>query len=161
MPSSPRRRAFKLSIRGVAKPPKGETTSVGVWTPLPTTDLHRDPPLSEEQQTKEKEVRAWVKTIQLDESDDYAKWEQRFLDSPGCCARFLRAEDWKVEAAQKRLEETLKWRREYKPDLIPPSEIEEETEGGKIVVTGFTNGGLPVIYLRPAKENVCRRFLPQ
>lgn len=52
--------------------------------------------------------------------------------------RFLKAEDWKVDAAKKRLEETLVWRREYKPDLIPPSEIQEETEGGKIVVTGFT-----------------------
>lgn len=120
---------------------------------MPTTQLQRDPELSEEEKAKEEEVRAWVKSIQLDEGDDYAKWEQRFLDSPGCIARCLRAENWKVEGAKKRLQATLEWRRDYKPDLIPPDEIKEETEGGKIVVTGFTHGGLPVIYLRPAKEN--------
>ena len=59
-----------------------------------------------------------------------------------------------MDAAKKRLKDTLEWRREYKPDLIPPSEIKEETEGGKIIVTGFTFKGLPVIYLRPARENV-------
>jgi phenylacetate-coenzyme A ligase PaaK-like adenylate-forming protein len=59
-----------------------------------------------------------------------------------------------MEPAKKRLQETLEWRRDYKPDLIKPEEIQEETEGGKIVVTGFTKAGLPVIYLRPARENV-------
>lgn len=58
-----------------------------------------------------------------------------------------------MEEAKSRITETLEWRRDYKPDLIPPTEIAEETAGGKIVVSGFDKMGRPIMYLRPAREN--------
>ena len=35
----------------------------------------------------------------------------------------MRAAKWKLDDAKKRLKGTLEWRREYKPDLIPPDEV--------------------------------------
>lgn len=35
----------------------------------------------------------------------------------------MRAAKWDLENGKKRIEGTLKWRREYKPDLIPPDEV--------------------------------------
>ena len=35
----------------------------------------------------------------------------------------MRAAKWKLEDAKKRIKSTLEWRREYKPDLIPPDEV--------------------------------------
>ena len=35
----------------------------------------------------------------------------------------MRAAKWKLDDAKKRIRTTLEWRREYKPDLIPPDEV--------------------------------------
>jgi len=44
-------------------------------------------------------------------------------------------------------------RRDYKPDLIPPDEVQVEAETGKIVLSGFDLEGRPVLYFRPGREN--------
>lgn len=51
------------------------------------------------------------------------------------------------------LQDTLRWRREYKPELIKPEEVAIEGETGKHVLSGFDNKGRPVLYLRPGREN--------
>ena len=35
----------------------------------------------------------------------------------------MRAAKWKFEDAKKRIKGTLEWRRDFKPDLIPPDEV--------------------------------------
>jgi hypothetical protein len=35
----------------------------------------------------------------------------------------MRAAKWKFDDAKKRIKATLEWRREFKPDLIPPDEV--------------------------------------
>lgn len=35
----------------------------------------------------------------------------------------MRAVKWKLEDAKKRIKSTLEWRRDFKPDLIPPDEV--------------------------------------
>jgi hypothetical protein len=40
-----------------------------------------------------------------------------------CISRYLRAREWNLEAAEKMLRNTLKWREEYKPHLIRFEEV--------------------------------------
>jgi len=35
----------------------------------------------------------------------------------------MRAAKWKIHDAQKRIKATIDWRRDFKPDLIPPDEV--------------------------------------
>ena len=48
--------------------------------------------------------------------------------------RYMRAAKWVFPDAQKRIKATMEWRREYKPDLIPPDEVRIESETGKMYV---------------------------
>jgi hypothetical protein len=35
----------------------------------------------------------------------------------------MRAAKWKMHDAEKRIKSSVEWRREYKPELIPPDEV--------------------------------------
>ncbi|TPX65183.1 hypothetical protein SpCBS45565_g05336 [Spizellomyces sp. 'palustris'] len=78
--------------------------------------------------------------------------EEAWCDD-ACLLRYLRATKWNVPAAAKRLENTLAWRREYKPHKIDPAEVEEEAKMGKQIVSGFDLQGRPLIYMIPRKEH--------
>ncbi|CDO76486.1 hypothetical protein BN946_scf184615.g12 [Trametes cinnabarina] len=67
--------------------------------------------------------------------------------------RYMRAAKWDLEDAKKRLKSTIEWRRDFKPDLIPPDEVRIESETGKIILNGFDNEGRPILYMRPGREN--------
>jgi len=108
---------------------------------------------TEEQQTQIKALREHAATLQLLEDDPYYPWELRFLDKPDTMPRYMRAAKWKFEDAKKRIEKTMEWRREFKPDLIPPEEVKIESETGKIILDGFDKDGRPILYMRPGREN--------
>lgn len=59
----------------------------------------------------------------LPESDSYHKWELRWLNKPDTIPRYMRAAKWDLQDAKKRIEATIHWRRDFKPDLIPPEEV--------------------------------------
>lgn len=65
----------------------------------------------------------YAHTLLLLESDPYYIWEKRWLNKPDTMARYMRAAKWNFEDAKKRIKGTVEWRREYKPDLIPPDEV--------------------------------------
>lgn len=65
----------------------------------------------------------------------------------------MRAAKWNFEDGKKRIKGTMEWRREFKPDLIPPDEVRIESETGKIILNGFDNQGRPILYMRPGREN--------
>jgi len=44
----------------------------------------------------------------------------------------MRASKWNYPDAQKRIKATLEWRRDFKPDLIPPDEVKIESQTGKM-----------------------------
>jgi len=44
----------------------------------------------------------------------------------------MRASKWNDSDAQKRIKATLEWRRDFKPDLIPPDEVKIESQTGKM-----------------------------
>ncbi|KAL1940230.1 hypothetical protein VTO73DRAFT_9182 [Trametes versicolor] len=81
--------------------------------------------------------------------------QEKFWLSCECLLRFLRAVKWtSAQAATKRLEETLKWRREYGLyELITASYVEPEALTGKMMIWGYDSDKRPAIYLRPSKQN--------
>ena len=76
----------------------------------------------------------YSKEVALSETDAYHVWEKRWLEKADTIPRYMRAAKWKLEDARKRLLATMQWRREYKPDLIPPEEVRIESETGKMYV---------------------------
>ena len=65
----------------------------------------------------------YAHSIALPESDPYHPFERRWLDRPDTLPRYMRAAKWKLDDGMKRIKGTLEWRREFKPDLIPPDEV--------------------------------------
>lgn len=74
----------------------------------------------------------YAETLKLPEDDPYHPNETRWLSDLGCAERYMRAAKFKLEDAKKRIASTLAWRREYKPDLIPPEDVRVESETGKM-----------------------------
>ncbi|TPX57032.1 hypothetical protein PhCBS80983_g04126 [Powellomyces hirtus] len=106
---------------------------------------------TEEQITKLDALHAKIQPVLQPAStngDDEAKW----CDDP-CLLRYLRAVKWDVEAAVKRIESTLLWRREYQPHQISADEVEPEAVNGKEYVSGYDLMGRPLLYLIPRKEH--------
>lgn len=108
---------------------------------------------SAEQTAQLSELREYADTLLLPESDPYHHWELRWLNRSDTIPRYLRASKWHMPDAQKRIKATLEWRKEFKPDLIPPDEVRIESETGKIILNGFDLDGRPIIYMRPGREN--------
>ncbi|WOO78314.1 CRAL-TRIO domain-containing protein [Vanrija pseudolonga] len=99
------------------------------------------------------DLREYTDELILPEDDEYYPWERRFLSDPGVHARYMRAAKWHMADAKKRIKATIEWRREYRPDLIEPGEVEPENETGKIVLSGFDRQGRPLLIMRPGRQN--------
>ncbi|KIL71357.1 hypothetical protein M378DRAFT_65391 [Amanita muscaria Koide BX008] len=98
-------------------------------------------------------LREYAYSQLLPKSDSYYQWELQWLNKPDTPGRYLRASKWDLDEAKRRLKATMDWRRDFKPDLIPPDEVKIESETGKIMLNGFDNDGRPILYLRPGREN--------
>ncbi|KAI3323294.1 CRAL/TRIO domain-containing protein [Xylariaceae sp. AK1471] len=70
-----------------------------------------------------------------------------------CLLRYLRATKWDQNEAEKRLLETLTWRREYGVNDLTPDYIGPENETGKQVIVGFDKQARPCHYLNPGRQN--------
>ncbi|KAG1839543.1 CRAL TRIO domain-containing protein [Suillus subalutaceus] len=95
--------------------------------------------------------------------------DEKFWLSYECLLRYLRATNWNADVAIERLEDTLKWRREFGIyDKITAKYIEPEVRGselfkftfntddlkakdGKGFLFGFDTHGRPAIHLSPSK----------
>ncbi|KAK7695217.1 hypothetical protein QCA50_002407 [Cerrena zonata] len=106
-----------------------------------------------EQKEKIAALGEYARSITLPSTDSYYTWERRWLEKPDTLPRYMRAAKWDFQDAKKRIKATMEWRREYKPDLIPPEEVKIEDEGGKIIINGFDKDGRPVIYMNPGRQN--------
>ncbi|KAG8742616.1 hypothetical protein FRC10_001214 [Ceratobasidium sp. 414] len=125
-----------------------------VWTEPASGVAPKPRQYKPEQQAMIDELRQYAKTIMLPESDPYHEHERHWLlDDPECCGRYMRAAKWRLDDGKKRIKGTLEWRREFKPDLIPPEEVRIESESGKIILNGFDVDGRPILYMRPGREN--------
>ncbi|KIM69956.1 hypothetical protein SCLCIDRAFT_1207210 [Scleroderma citrinum Foug A] len=128
-------------------------TACVLTSPAPGTVVRPIHVYSDEQSAQIEVLRQYVHTLVLPESDPYHKWELRWLNRPDTLPRYMRAAKWKMHDAQKRIKATIEWRRDFKPDLIPPDEVKIECETGKIILNGFDKDGRPIIYMRPGLEN--------
>ncbi|KAH9295749.1 hypothetical protein KI387_039337 [Taxus chinensis] len=74
--------------------------------------------------------------------------------SDASLSQYLRARNWNIKKAVKMLKETLKWRREYKPDEIRWEDIAHEAETGKIYRANYVDkSGRTVLVMRPGFQN--------
>ncbi|PFH38311.1 CRAL/TRIO domain-containing protein [Besnoitia besnoiti] len=66
--------------------------------------------------------------------------------------RFLRAREWNVAKAFALLMETVKFRREAKPERVKPREVMAANDDGIMYRRGYDKHGHPILYMRPAKN---------
>jgi hypothetical protein len=78
--------------------------------------------------------------------------ERRWLTRE-CLLRYLRATKWKEHESEKRLIETLLWRRDFGVEGLTPEHISPENETGKQVLIGYDKLGRPCHYLNPGRQN--------
>ncbi|XP_039128350.1 phosphatidylinositol transfer protein 3-like [Dioscorea cayenensis subsp. rotundata] len=99
----------------------------------------------EEQQAKINEVRKLVGPL-ADQLPNFC--------SDSSISRYLRARNWQTEKACKMLQDTLKWRLQYKPETIKWEDIAHEAETGKIYRANYLDKyGRPVLVMRPGFQN--------
>ncbi|KAG2051417.1 CRAL TRIO domain-containing protein [Suillus hirtellus] len=85
--------------------------------------------------------------------------DEKFWLSYECLLRYLRATNWNADAAIKRLEDTLKWRREFGIyDKITPEYVEPEARNGKAFIFGCDTHGRPALYMSPSKLSAEESF---
>ncbi|KAF9469563.1 CRAL/TRIO domain-containing protein [Collybia nuda] len=129
------------------------TTHEVLTTPAAGTKVAPIYHYSDEQQAQLQALREYTDSLTLPTTDPYHPWEVRWLGKPDTIPRYMRAAKWNSADAQKRIKATIEWRRDFKPDLIPPEEVRIESETGKIILNGFDRDGRPIIYMRPGREN--------
>ncbi|KAI0931175.1 hypothetical protein AcV5_005279 [Taiwanofungus camphoratus] len=129
-----------------------KTTRIST-APSPGTQIGLVHVYDDDQEAKIRALREYADTLLLPPSDPYREWELRWLNRWDTIPRYMRAAKWDLDNGKKRIRGTMEWRREFKPDLIPPDEVRIEAETGKIILNGFDNQGRPMLYLRPGREN--------
>jgi hypothetical protein len=78
---------------------------------------------------------------------------ERFWLTRDCLLRYLRATKWHQKDAEKRLLDTLAWRREYGIEDLTWEHISPENETGKQMIVGYDKEGRPCHYLNPGRQN--------
>ncbi|KAL0943613.1 cral trio domain-containing protein [Colletotrichum truncatum] len=127
-------------------------------SPTPESSTPALPALTSEQQEKYdgllSQVRSWteVKCSAADKSGPLTDSERQWLTRE-CLLRYLRATKWVPKDAEKRLLETLVWRREYGVEGLTPEHISPENETGKQIIVGFDKERRPCLYLNPGRQN--------
>ncbi|KAG2087346.1 CRAL TRIO domain-containing protein [Suillus cothurnatus] len=133
--------------------------SIHVPLPLPTRSHGTAPPsaLSEKNQTSYDCVLKHFAVVDytlpnVNQEKAALTEDEKFWLSYECLLRYLRATNWNTDMAIKRLEDTLKWRREFGIyDKITPEYIEPEAKDGKGFIFGYDTHSRPAIYINPSK----------
>ncbi|KAG5459383.1 MAG: CRAL-TRIO domain-containing protein, partial [Olpidium bornovanus] len=124
--------------------PAPTATAVPIFTPRPDCDAWAPPPLTDAEERQlaalrartgpllarlmAKAASARARDCDLDRDHEHL---EKFCDD-ACLVRYLRAARWVAAAAEKRLENTLRWRMEYRPHEIRPEDIEPETHDRQV-----------------------------
>lgn len=130
--------------------------------PSPKSKVPERPPLTDIQQQKYEEVLQHFATLtELPESHkskvnaELTDTEKAWLTKE-CFLRYLRATKWHVAQCNKRIEETLVWRRTFGVDpegSLSAEIVNDENLTGKEVILGFDNDCRPCLYLKPGRQN--------
>ncbi|KAK9774176.1 putative CRAL-TRIO domain-containing protein [Seiridium cardinale] len=137
------------------------STGAPLKTPIPAPAAHckpgEKPVITEEQQSKYdwllEKAKSWAEIPSTQgKGGPLTDTEKQWLTRE-CLLRYLRAVKWKKEDAEKRILETLTWRREYGVDELTFDHISPENETGKQIILGFDKQGRPCQYLNPGRQN--------
>ena len=78
----------------------------------------------------------------------------RRAQSYECILRYVRATKHDASESIKRLEGTLKWRRDFGLyTSITPAHVEPEAVTGKEFIFGYDTRGRPALYMCPSRQN--------
>lgn len=131
--------------------------------PLETSIPAIRPPLTAEQELKYQSLLANVlKWTEIPTASTKSAVKSPLTDSERmfmtreCLLRYLRASTWNLATAEKRIENTLVWRREYGVESHTADYISIENETGKQLIIGWDIEGRPCQYMRPSKQNTVR-----
>ncbi|KAG8213105.1 CRAL TRIO domain-containing protein [Butyriboletus roseoflavus] len=133
-----------------------------VQTPLPVPSHPNVAPpreLTEEEQAEYESVLAHFANpdyvVPSVETEKGALMEvERMWLSYECILRYIRATKHDVSESIKRLEGTLKWRRDFGLyTFITPEHVEPEAVTGKEFVFGYDTRGRPALYMCPSRQN--------
>ncbi|KAI1115770.1 cral trio domain-containing protein [Nemania sp. NC0429] len=155
-----------MAAAGMSTPPsgvsvldekKGGSLSTPLETPPATSTPVANPPLASEQQSKYdwllEKARGWTEIPSTKGKNGPLTDNEKIWLTKECLLRYLRATKWDQNEAEKRLLETLTWRREYGVEDLTADYIEPENETGKQVIVGFDKQGRPCHYLNPGRQN--------
>lgn len=131
--------------------------SVPLETPPATSTPISNPSLTPQQQSKYdwllEKVRSWTEIPSAKGKNGPLTDNEKIWLTKESLLRYLRATKWDQNEAEKRLLETLTWRREYGVEDLTADYIEPENETGKQVIVGFDKQGRPCHYLNPGRQN--------
>ncbi|KAI0119140.1 CRAL/TRIO domain-containing protein [Daldinia grandis] len=138
-----------------------EKNEVGILrTPLsaPTASstVPEKPALTTDQTTKYdwllNRIKEWTEVQSKEKSGPLTDSEKMWLTRE-CLLRYLRATKWHEKDAEKRLQETLAWRREYGVEELTADHIGPENATGKQILLGYDKHCRPCHYLNPGRQN--------
>ncbi|KAI9282576.1 CRAL-TRIO domain-containing protein [Sporodiniella umbellata] len=145
------------SITSIKSPTTGSTEKYGPVVHKPKLELDSYTPFeqpvpTQEQQEGLRKLKEYIESTMLPETHEYYPNERGFL-TEATLKRYMRARKWNYENAKSMLENTVLWRRDYKPDQLDPDYIRPEAETGKMYFNGFDKAGRPVWIMRPRLQN--------
>lgn len=131
--------------------------------PVASSTPKAQPDLTEDQQHKYdwllNQVNHWATptaeglTIPKNAPADLTPAEKLWLTRE-CLLRYLRATKWNQVQSEKRLIDTLLWRRQFGvDDKLTWDHISPESETGKQIILGYDKEGRPCQYLNPGRQN--------
>lgn len=130
---------------------------VPLLAPTSTSRPKERAALTPEQQQKYdvllEQVKAWTEVPSTNGKAGPLTDSERFWLTKECLLRYLRATKWVEKDAEKRLLETLAWRREYGVEDLTADHISPENETGKQVTLGYDKEARVCHYLNPGRQN--------
>lgn len=130
---------------------------VPLLAPTPDSRPKERAALTEEQQQKYdwllEQVKGWTEIPSTKGEAGPLTDSEKFWLTRECLLRYLRATKWHEKDSEKRLLETLTWRREYDVEGLTAEHISPENETGKQILLGFDKDARVCHYLNPGRQN--------
>ncbi|KAI1336212.1 CRAL/TRIO domain-containing protein [Xylariaceae sp. FL0016] len=130
---------------------------VPLASPAPGCTPIEKPALTDDQQLKYDwllaKVRSWTEVASTKGKAGPMTDSERMWLTRECLLRYLRATKWNEKDSEKRVMETLTWRREYGVEELTAEHVGPENETGKQIIVGYDKNGRPCHYLNPGRQN--------
>ncbi len=110
--------------------------------------IHEEPfQLTTGQQSLLTQLRNTLPSLILSETGVALDADELQFCNDRCLTRYLTATHWDIHSATTRLLDTLKWRREFRPDQMDDLNLKEQLQSGKVYLNGFDKFGHPIVHM--------------